>query len=121
MSLIWALLPDEFLVLVIAGIGLALMLRIISGRAAAGLLGGLVLMLLAAPFIEAMTAALPAWLLVLLTVAFALSLLRGLSNLLIGTHATNHMVGALAAQVVVGTLRLVFLPVTLLWRAVVRR
>ena len=55
MRLLWFVLPDEFLILVIAVIAIGLMLRLITGRAAAGIIGGLLLCVLAEPFIEALT------------------------------------------------------------------
>jgi hypothetical protein len=100
MSLLWALIPDEALVLVIVVIGLGLMLGIIRSRTAASMIGGLVLLVLLGPFIEALFAALPWWLTLLLLVFVILSLLRAFSSLLLGSRASDHMVGILAADAV---------------------
>jgi hypothetical protein len=116
MNWIVALLPDQALVLVIALIGLALICGLITGRRAGSLLGGIVLLVLLSPFIEALVAALPWWLLLGLLLVCGLSLLRALSGLLIGAHATSHMVGILAADVVRFGFRAVFLTVTLPFR-----
>ena len=46
MSWLWALLPDEFMVVVIIGVGLALMVGLIAGRRAWQILGTIFLVLL---------------------------------------------------------------------------
>jgi len=50
MSLLVAFLPDQAFVLVFAGVGLALIVGLLSRRAAFNILGGVVLLLLLAPF-----------------------------------------------------------------------
>ena len=59
MSLLWALLPDEFMPLVIAGIGLAVILGFLRMRKAAALIGGICLLLISGPFFDALFDALP--------------------------------------------------------------
>lgn len=114
MNLLLALIPDQALILVIAAIALGLIVGIISRQRAMTLVGSIVLMLLLGPFIEALFAALPWWLILLAFVFFVLSLLRAFSNTLLGTHATDHMVGLLGADVVryclAGCFRLIALP-----------
>jgi hypothetical protein len=110
MRTLWLWLPDEALVLVIAAIGLALMVRLISGRAAATLLGTIVLLVLAGPFVEALFEVLPAWVSLLILLALAIWVLRALAGLLIGQRAADHMVGILAADVVRILFALMFLP-----------
>jgi hypothetical protein len=118
MSLLWALIPDEALILVIAAIGIGLILRIISGRTAVSLIGGIALMVLLAPFVEALFASLPWWLTLLLFAGLVLSVLRGLSSVVLGERASDHMVGTLASDVVrfcfVGFFQLLFMPFRLI-------
>jgi hypothetical protein len=114
MQLLWFFLPDEALVLVIAGIGLLLMLRVISGRAALGLLGAVVLLLLASPFIDALMDALPGWLVLLLLAAILLWLFRVACGLFLGQRAADHMVGILAADTARLFFRLLLLPFRIL-------
>jgi amino acid transporter len=100
MGLLWTLIPDEALILVIAAIGLGLILGIIRGKTAVSMIGGIVLMLLLEPFVESLFAALPWWLTIAVLVVLVLSLLRGLSGLVLGGRASDHMVGILAADIV---------------------
>ena len=114
MSLLWTLLPDEALILVIAAIGIGLLLGILSGRKALSLIGGIALMVILAPFVEALFASLPLWLMLLLFVGLVLSFLRGLSSAVLGDRASDHMVGTLAADIVrfcfVGSFKLLLMP-----------
>jgi ABC-type multidrug transport system fused ATPase/permease subunit len=114
MNLLLTLLPDQALILVIAAIALGLILRIISPKYAAFIVGGIILMLVMEPFFDALFAALPWWLTLLVSGFLLLSLLRSLFNLLLGSRATDHMVGILAADAVrlslAGVFRLLFMP-----------
>jgi len=116
---LWLLLPDEMLVLVIIGVGLALILGLIRGRAAMGLLGAVVLVLLAGPFIDALLDTLPGWMLFLLLLFVAVALFRRALSLLLGPRAADEAVGSLAADVIRAGFRLLFLllclPFRILW------
>lgn len=118
MNLLLALLPDQALILVIAAIGLGLILRFISPKYAASIVGGIILMLLMEPFFNALFAALPWWLTLLISGFFLLSILRSLFNLMLGSRATDHMVGILAADAVrfslTGAFRLLLMPFRLI-------
>lgn len=90
--------PPELAVLLIAAAVPAMMLGM---RALAGFLFAFAMAIIFLPTLLALLfEALPAWLLVGLLVFFVLSLLRALSNMLIGRNSTDHMVGILAADVV---------------------
>lgn len=114
-------LPDEAMVLVVAAIGVALIIGFVSRRAALGLLGTVVLVLLAGPFIDALLALLPGWLLLFVLLFAAAALFRGALSLLLGARAADEAVGVLAAEVIRAGFRLVFLclslPFRLLWWA----
>ncbi len=105
---ILAFLPDQAMVLLIIGIGFALMFRIINLRGAISLLAGLVIVILLSPFVEAVVESLPWWITILLLLIIGLSLLRAVSGTLIGSRATDEMVGSLGADVVRGALRFLF-------------
>lgn len=97
-SALWTLLPDEALPLVIMVAGL--MMVIGFRRAGLSLLGLALLTPILAPFVEALIAELPPWVSLIILILVGFSLLRGLSVLLIGPRATDHMVGSLAADIV---------------------
>jgi hypothetical protein len=117
MNWILALVPDQALVLVIVLIGLALMCGMINARRAFGLIGGIILFLILSPFIGSLVDALPGWLLLGLVLVLGLSMLRAVSNFLIGRGATNEMVGSLAADLVRLGFRAIFFVLTLPFRA----
>ena len=108
MKLLWMFLPDEFVILIIVGVALAMMVGLVRGRTAAGIIGGLILMLLAQPFIDALVDALPGWLLLLVLLWLVWWILRAVAGLLLGREAAGHMTGILAADVVRFMARAVF-------------
>ena len=121
MNTLWWLLPDEAMPLVIVCIGLALILGLIRGRAATGLLGAVILLSLAGPFIDALLGTLPGWLLLLVLLFVAVALFRSALSLLLGARAADEAVGNLAADVIRAGFRLLFLllflPFRILWWA----
>lgn len=116
-------LPDEALPMLIVAAGLAFIVGARQfGRGMLVAAAALVFLpLLLAPVFDA----LPGWLFFLVLAAMAIAvlfaLLRGMSSMLIGSRATDHMVGALAADVVkataLGTLRAGAVVLGLTWRA----
>lgn len=118
MSILWALLPDQFLPLVIPAIGLAVILRILNLRKAAAMIGGFCLLILSAPFVDALIGALPFWIILLMLPILAFALLGSLVRLMIGNGATDHLVGSLAADAIK---TLLFLPFRILGLLLRRR
>lgn len=107
---LWMLLPDEALLLLMVGVGIALILGLLTGRTAIGVLALLILFPILAPFVEALFGTLPAWVSLLILVIVGLSILRGLASLFIGGRAADHMTGILAADVVRLIVLCLFLP-----------
>jgi len=108
MNFLWALIPDQAFILVIAAVALGLIIRVVSPKYAMTVVGGIILMVLAEPFVEALFSWLPWWLVILVLGFTLLSMVRGLFNLGLGTRATDHMVGILAADVVRVSFRSIF-------------
>lgn len=108
-------LPDEAAVLVIAGIGMALMLGIMTPRSAFRSLGILCLFLVLSPFVGSLVDLIPTIWLIPLVAVVGLSMARSLLSMLIGQGATEHMVGSLAASAVRGALLCMFLPFRLMF------
>ena len=90
--------PPEFLVVMIAVAGLAMVAG--ARRLAVTLFSAAALMIFLPVLLAPLFDALPYWLLVVLMVFFGLSLVRTLFNLLIGKNSTDQMIGTLAADVV---------------------
>ena len=110
MSWLWFFLPDEALPLIIVGLGIALILGLLTGRAVLGILGLILLLPMLSPFVEGAIGALPPWISLLILVIVGLAILRGLAALFIGARAADTMVGTLAADVVRIVVACLFLP-----------
>ena len=117
-KLLWMFLPDQFLILIIVGVALATIAGLARGRTALGIIGGLVLMLLAQPFVDALVDALPGWLLLLLMLWLAWWIVRAVVGLMLGREAAGHMTGILAADVVRFVARAAFWVVALPFRLI---
>lgn len=90
--------PQELVVFMIVGAGLAMIVG--ARRFAAGLLGAAFAIIFLPVLLAPLFDVLPGWLLIAFFVLFGLGMLRGLFELVIGKHSTDHMVGILAADVV---------------------
>jgi hypothetical protein len=105
-------LPDEFLPLVIAIIGVGVVLGF---RQLMGWIPSILLSVLLTPVITSFLGGLPPVFGILLFVGFVLWAVRAFLNLVLGRGAADHLVGALAADAVRGLFLLVFgLPVLIL-------
>jgi hypothetical protein len=120
MKLLWLLLPDEFLVLIIAALALAVIVGLIRLRTAMGIIGALVLGIILTPFIEALFENLPPWLSLAVLLVLGLVICRAALELLIGKGASDHAVGGLATDAIKWLFRLLFLPIRLVWWMLVR-
>lgn len=94
-ELLWAFLPDEALPVIIVGLGLALIIGIISRSVVFSILGTIILFALLSPFIDALFDSLPLWLLLLSMLVVGFSLLKLMMNTLFGREATGHFLGEL--------------------------
>ena len=95
LSFIVSMLPDEFLPLIIAGGGLAIILGLVAPRAFLGFLGILLLFIIAEPFIENIMDMLPLWVLLVIFAVFILSILRIIFVFLLGEHGGETFVARL--------------------------
>lgn len=116
MSLLWALLPDEFMPLAIAGVGLAVILGLLRLRKAAALIGGICLLLISGPFFDSLFDSLPTWIFLLMLPILAIVIIRWLVRLVIGERAADHLVGSLAADLIRGIIVFPFRVLGLLFR-----
>lgn len=98
--MLWMFLPDEWLILAIVGIGLALILGLVNRSTAFRILGMILLFALLSPIIEGVMGEFPPWISLVILAVVVLYLLRGVANLLIGSRASDEMVGSLAADFV---------------------
>ena len=113
--MLWALVPDEFYVLILCGIALLAMFGFLRGKLATVIGGMVVLPVLLAPFAESLFAGLPVWVSFLALAVIGLIILRGLLELVIGKEAANHAVGDIAAHGIRGAFKLIFFPGRLLF------
>lgn len=110
MSRLLLFLPDEALVFVVIGLGIAMILGLLTGRAALGILGLILLLPILSPFVEAFMGILPPWIALVILLIVGLSILRGLAAIFIGRGGADTMVGTLAADVVRIIVACLFLP-----------
>ena len=94
-SLLLAFLPVSLIPLLMVCTGLALVLGIISRRAAFGFIGFLLLIVIFTPFVEALFNSLPLWLILVFMVGLVFSLFTGVLRTVFGRGATDHFVGQL--------------------------
>jgi len=94
-GLLFALLPDNALILVIMGIGFALIIGVVNRRMAFQFVGIIILYLMLAPFIESIFGQLPPWLMTIIEIAFILSIARWILSALFGRRSTDHFVAIL--------------------------
>lgn len=116
MRLLWLLMPDSAIPLLIVGAALLLIVGVLSRGRAFAIIGGLVAYLIFAPFAGVLLAMFPWWVSPLLLVVFVMSALRAASALFLGERASAHMVGILAASVVMGIFKALLFPFRLLTR-----
>lgn len=96
MTLAWLFIPDEWLVVIIAGIGLALILGIVRFGTAFGLIGAIIGMALLGPFMESFLDSLDLWVLLLLLAVVGLYVLRVVLSLVLGREGAGSFMGHLA-------------------------
>ena len=76
MQTLWMFIPEEAYILVIVGVGLAIMLRFFTPASGLSIVGVLCLIILVTPFIETLAEIIPNWALMLILVFFSLSFIR---------------------------------------------
>jgi len=92
-GLLLAFLPDNFLVILLIFVGIALIFGIFSRHKAFNFVKIIVIFALLSPFLYAIFDQLPAWLLILIMIGFIFSIARVLLNALFGKGATDQFVG----------------------------
>jgi len=94
------MISDEALILVLVATGFLVMFRVISGHTAAAIIGSVLLYAVLGPFIDSLLDLLPGWALILLMIAFGITLFQAVASLFIGKSVSNHMTGILAADII---------------------
>ena len=100
-----------FKLLTIVVLGLGLMTGIVPRHVVFRVLGSLVLFAVLSPFIPSIIGTLPLWLVCLLGLFFAMSVMRRVLTAGLGGRAADHTVGILAADAIRFLLWLAFAPV----------
>ena len=96
----WMLIPEEAYILVIVGLGFAVMLRFISMK------GALIIVGVAgtAPIIDSVKAMLPGWALLLMALWFCLALFKAV----VGTRVVENVISALIVEAIFLPFRIIF-------------
>lgn len=106
-ELLLAFLPDQAYPVLITGIGLALILGIITRSAAFSILGTIILFALLSPFIDALFDMLPLWLLLLIMLWVGFTLFRFVIGGLFGREAAGHFMGRVLYDIFILPFRVV--------------
>ena len=117
--------PDSFMIVAIAVIALGLIVGLIRLLRAVSLIGLIVVLLLSGPFIDVLLgyswSLVPLWLVLLAAPFVLLAVIRGAFRLLLGSRATEHMTGILAAGGVVWCMRKIVQLLAFPFRSTLRR
>ncbi len=106
-GVLWMFIPDEALLLIVLGLGFAVMFGLLTFRVALGLIVALAVL---PPFVEGVLGDLPPWVSLVLLAVIGLAILRGVAALLIGQRAADTMAGNLGADIVRLVVRIIILP-----------
>lgn len=98
-------LPDEFAILLIMGLGLAVIVGLVRPMRALLLIGMGALLYALSPVVEALFAALPLWALLAVLLWAGLAIARGVLVSLLGREAAGHVLGTFVVWVIAATLR----------------
>ena len=106
-TLLWTFMPDGMLPVILVFTGLALILGIVSRKAAFSFVGLIILLALFTPFIESIFDSLPLWLTVLFMAAFLICIIKAVMHAIFGKAATAEFMGHLMYDVFLLPFRLV--------------
>ncbi len=113
-GLLWAFMPDGVLPVLIVFTGLALILGIVTRKAAFSFVGILILLALFTPFIESLFDSLPWWVSLLFMAAFVICIIKAVMHAIFGRAATAEFMGHLMYDIFL-------LPFRLLGNLIIRR
>lgn len=116
--LVWV--PVEVLALLLVLLGFGVMLRVLRIGTVLGFVGVVVLGLVLSPFLKGIFAGFPFWIQVLIGGFVLITVLRGVATLLIGSRASDTMVGTLAADIVCLAVKVCWAPFRMMGRWLVR-
>ena len=94
------ILPENYWIIIIVFAAIGLMVGIISKQAAFGVMGTIVLLALAMPFVDALLGSLDLWLLMLIMIVFGFMLIRWTFNLLFGQRTTDHLAALILHDII---------------------
>lgn len=94
-TLLVALMPDGLLPVLIAFTGLALILGIITKKAAFSFVWIIILLVFFTPFIDAVFESLPLWLVLMIVAAFIISIIKVVMHAIFGKAVTTEFMGHL--------------------------
>jgi len=95
-----ALIPESMWVLVIVGLGIGVILQIVSIKTAFSVIAMFALIALLSPFIGSLLSCLPLWLILVLLAVFAISTINLVMNGVFGGHTSSHFWAMLLHDIV---------------------
>ena len=85
-----ALLPESMWILVIVGLGIGVILQIVKIKTAFSVIAMFALISLLSPIIGSLLGCMPLWMLLLLMIVFAISIINLIVNGVFGRHTSGH-------------------------------
>lgn len=107
-SLLLTVLPDGALPILLVFTGLALILGIITKKAAFSFIGLIILLAVFTPFLDAIFNSLPLWVAVLFMAAFLIGSIKVVMHAIFGKAATAEFMGRLMYDVFLLPIRCIF-------------
>ena len=95
MTYLLAFLPDEFFILIIAGLAFLVMFQIVSIGRALGIIFLLGIIIALTPIISSLMEVLPIWVLILILFCFIFAMIRFVSGALLGKGVSDHVIGSI--------------------------
>lgn len=121
MTPLFALLPEEAYVLIPVGLGLLLILRVLSIGRAMGILGLLLAFALLSPILTGLMNALPLWLLIMLMGIFLYFIVHMLTGAALGKGVRDHFFALILYGIFIQPFRLLGRFVGAIFRTIFRR
>lgn len=121
MTALIAFLPDEAYMLIPIGLGILVILRVLSLGRAIGILGLLLAFVLIGPFLSGLLEFLPLWALLILMFFFLYGLIHGLTGAAVGEGVRDHFFGNILYGLFLLPLKLTARVLRSIFRTIFRR
>jgi len=107
MGMLLSLLPQEFWILVLVGTAFAVIVGLVPRGAIAGVIGTILILSIAGPFISSLLNFLPWWVSAILMVWFVFAVINWIITLVFGRRTGGHLLALLLHDLILAPFRFV--------------